>query len=124
MRHGFVKVAAATPNIRVADVAHNVKEICRLIDETTENGAKVIVFPELCITGYTCGDLFAQDILLKKAKEGMEQIVAHTADKDALIFVGLPYVVKNKVYNVAAVMNRGELLGLVTKTFLPNYKLV
>lgn len=122
MRHGFVKVAAATPNIRVADVAHNVKEICRLIDETTENGAKVIVFPELCITGYTCGDLFAQDILLEKAREGMEQIVAHTADKDALIFVGLPYVVKNKVYNVAAVMNRGELLGLVTKTFLPNYK--
>ncbi len=121
MKHGFVKVAAATPNIRVADVAHNVQEICRLIDETTANGAKVIVFPELCITGYTCGDLFAQDILLKKSKEGLQDIVSHTADKDALVFVGLPYIVKNKVYNVAAAMNRGKLLGLITKTFLPNY---
>lgn len=121
MKHGFIKVAAATPNIRVADVTHNVKEICRLIDEATANGAKVIVFPELCITGYTCGDLFSQDILLKKSKEGLEQIAAYAADKDALIFVGLPYVVKNKVYNVAAAMNHGKLLGLVTKTFLPNY---
>ncbi len=121
MKQGFVKVAATTPNIRVADVAHNVKEICNLIDETCANGAKIIVFPELCITGYTCGDLFSQEILLKKAKEGLHKIVAHTKKKDALVFVGLPYVVKNKLYNVAAAINRGELLGLVTKTFLPNY---
>ncbi len=121
MKHGFVKVAAATPNIRVADVEHNVAEICRLIDETTAKGAKVIVFPELCITGYTCGDLFGQEILLKQSKEGLHRIVEHTTDKDALIFVGLPYVVRNKVYNVAAAINRGKLLGLVTKTFLPNY---
>lgn len=121
MRQGFVKVAAATPNVKVADVDYNVKEICRLIDETVANKAKVIAFPELCITGYTCGDLFSQDILVKKAKKALKDIVAHTARKDALIFVGLPYEVRNKLYNVAAVIKGGELLGLVSKTFLPNY---
>ncbi len=121
MKHGFVKVAAVTPNIKVADVDYNLKEICRLIDETVENGAKIIAFPELCVTGYTCGDLFSQDILLKKAKLALKEIVAHTEGKDALIFVGLPYVVRNKLYNVAAAIKSGELLGLVTKTFLPNY---
>ncbi|MBQ8559210.1 MAG: NAD(+) synthase [Tyzzerella sp.] len=121
MKQGFVKVAAATPNIKVADVDHNLKEICRLIDETVANGAKVIAFPELCVTGYTCGDLFSQDVLLKKAKEALKEIVLHTAGKDALVFVGLPYVVRNKLYNVAAAINNGELLGMVTKTFLPNY---
>ena len=121
MRQGFVKVAATTPNIRVADVEHNTGEICRLIDETVANGAKIVVFPELCVTGYTCGDLFAQDVLLKKSKEAMFKIAAHTAGKDALIFIGLPFVVRNKMYNVAAALHRGEVLGLVTKTFLPNY---
>ena len=121
MKQGFVKVAAATPNVRVADVDHNLKEICRLIDETVSNGAKIVVFPELCVTGYTCGDLFSQEVLLKKAEKALNKIVSHTVGKDALIFVGLPYVVRNKLYNVAAVINQGELLGLVTKTYLPNY---
>lgn len=121
MKHGFIKVAAVTPNIKVADVDYNLKEICRLIDETVQNGAKIIAFPELCVTGYTCGDLFSQDILLKKSKEALQKIVAYTEGKDALIFVGLPYVVRNKLYNVAAAIKSGELLGLVTKTFLPNY---
>ena len=121
MKQGFVKVAAATPNIKVADVDYNLKEICRLIDETVANGAKVVVFPELCVTGYTCGDLFSQDILLKKSEEALRKIVAHTQGKNALIFVGLPYVVRNKLYNVAAAICNGELLGLVSKTFLPNY---
>ena len=121
MKQGFVKVAATTPNIRVADVEHNTQEICRLIDETVGNGAKIVVFPELCVTGYTCGDLFSQDVLLSKAKAAMFQIAAHTTGKDALIFIGLPFVVRNKMYNVAAALHRGEILGLVTKTFLPNY---
>lgn len=121
MKQGFVKVAAATPNIKVADVDYNQREICRLIDETVKNGAKVVVFPELCITGYTCGDLFSQDVLLKKSAKALQEIVAYTKNKDALIFVGLPYVVRNKLYNVAAAICNGELLGLVTKTFLPNY---
>lgn len=109
MKQGFVKVAAVTPSIKVADVDHNLKEICRMIDETVENGAKIIAFPELCVTGYTCGDLFSQDILLKKAKEALKEIVAHTEGKDALIFVGLPYVVRNKLYNVAAAIKSGEI---------------
>ena len=121
MKQGFVKVAAVTPTIKVADVEHNQKAICRLIDETVANGAKIIAFPELSITGYTCGDLFSQEILLKKAKEALKKIVAHTIGKQALIFVGLPYVVRGKLYNVAAAICDGELLGLVTKTFLPNY---
>lgn len=121
MKQGFVKVAAATPTIKVADVDYNLKEICRLIDETTANGAKVVAFPELCLTGYTCGDLFTQNVLLEKAKEALKEIVSYTAGKDALIFVGLPYVVRGKLYNVTAAVNNGELLGLVSKTFLPNY---
>ena len=121
MRQGFVKVAAVTPNVRVADVEYNTQEICRLIDETVANSAKVIVFPELCLTGYTCGDLFAQDILLKKTEKSLKDIVAYTKGKDALIVIGLPYVLRSKLYNVAAVINNGELLGMTTKTYLPNY---
>lgn len=121
MKQGFIKVAAATPNVKVADVDHNLKEICRLIDETVANGAKIIVFPELCVTGYTCEDLFSQNILLKKSKEALKELISYTAGKDALIFVGLPYVVRGKLYNVAAAVNKGRLLGLVSKTFLPNY---
>ena len=121
MKQGFIKVAAATPNIKVADVDYNKQEIMRLIDETVANGAKIVAFPELCITGYTCGDLFSQDVLLRKCEEALNEITSYTLGKDALIFVGLPFVVRNKLYNVAAAINNGELLGLVTKTFLPNY---
>ena len=120
MRQGFVKVAAATPNVRVADVEYNKQEICNAIDEATSNGAKIVVLPELCVTGYTCGDLFTQDVLVKKADQALQEIVAHTENKDALVVVGLPYAVRGKLYNVAAVINHGELLGLVTKTNLPN----
>ena len=92
-----------------------------MIDETTEQGAKVIAFPELCITGYTCGDLFSQEILLREAKQGLYRIAEYTKEKDALIFVGVPYEVAGKLYNTAAALNHGKVLGLVTKTFLPNY---
>lgn len=121
MRHGFVKVAAVTPDIRVADVEFNTQEICRKMDETAEQGAKIVVFPELCITGYTCGDLFAQEVLLTEARKALRQIAGHTKGKDALFFVGVPLVVQGKLYNVAAALNQGKVLGLVTKTFLPNY---
>ena len=120
MKQGFVKVAAATPNVRVADVDYNKQEICKAIDEAVSNGAKIVVLPELCVTGYTCGDLFTQDVLLKKAEEALQEIIAHTEGHDALMIVGLPYVVHGKLYNVAAVFSHGELLGLVPKTFLPN----
>lgn len=121
MKHGFIKVAAATPDIRVADVEYNKEQICNAIEEADENQAKILVFPELCITGYTCGDLFTQDTLLKCAKEALYQIAEYTRKKNMLVFVGVPLVVAGKLYNVAAALNRGEILGLTTKTFLPNY---
>ncbi|MEG2782696.1 MAG: NAD(+) synthase [Lachnospiraceae bacterium] len=121
MKQGFVKVAAATPEIRVADVDYNVSEICRMIDTSIEEKAKVIVFPELCVTGYTCGDLFAQEVLLKQARKGLRQIAEYTTGKDSLIFVGVPLEIEGKLYNVVAVLNHGAILGLVSKSLLPNY---
>ena len=121
MKHGFIKVAAATPDIRVADVDYNKEKICALIREACNEGAKIIVFPELCVTGYTCGDLFTQDILLKAAKEALLEIAGFTKDRDALVFVGVPLSVGGKLYNVAAALNNGKIIGLTTKTFLPNY---
>lgn len=121
MRQGFVKVAAVTPKIRVADTRYNAKVICLAIKEAAEAGAKVIVLPELCITGYTCGDLFLQEKLLREAKEELLHIAEFTTDVDAIVFVGLPLAYKGKLYNVAAALNRGKILGIVPKTYLPNY---
>ena len=121
MKHGFVKTAAITPKIRVAQPEFNGTEIIRLAKEAAGNGAKLIVFPELCITGYTCGDLFLQQTLIRQARETLFVIADATKDLDALIFVGLPWEKQGKLYNVAAVLNRGEILGMVPKTNLPNY---
>lgn len=88
MKHGFIKVAAATPDIKVADVEYNTREICRLIDETAAQKSKVTVFPELCITGYTCGDLFAQDLLVKAAKQAIRVIAEHHQGKGWTVFCG------------------------------------
>ena len=121
MKDGFIKVAAVTPDIRVADVDYNTEQICGLIGETAGEGAKIAVFPELCLTGYTCGDLFTQDILLAKAREGLFQVAAYTKGKDMLVFVGVPLAVNGALYNVAAALQDWEILGLTTKTFLPNY---
>lgn len=121
MRHGFIKVAAATPDIRVADVDYNKGQIIKQMDEAAEAGAKIIVFPELCITGYTCSDLFLQDILLNSAKKALVKIAEHTKNLDALVFVGVPIAVGGELYNVAAALNHGNILGFTTKRFLPNY---
>lgn len=121
MKHGFVKVAAVTPDIRVADVAYNKDQIISKLGEAANEGAKVIVFPELCITGYTCSDLFLQDLLLREARKAIVDIAEATRNIDALIFVGAPLCVDGELYNVAVSMNRGKILGFTTKTFLPNY---
>lgn len=121
MQHGFVKVAAITPGIKVADPYYNARLVCEGIDEAQERGAKIIVFPELCLTGYTCQDLFLQEALLEAAKEALVQVIAHSDGIDALIFVGLPLERDHKIYNVAAVINCGELMGFVPKTFVPMY---
>ncbi|MDY5846397.1 MAG: NAD(+) synthase [Bariatricus sp.] len=121
MKHGFVKVAAVTPDIRVADVWHNCEEICGKIKEAEAEGAKIIVFPELCITGYTCSDLFTQDILLRDAEKAIQVIAKETGEGNSLVFVGMPLAVDGELYNVAAALNGGKILGFTTKTFLPNY---
>ena len=121
MRHGFIRTAAVTPKIQVADTKGNGAETIRLAREAAENGAKIIVFPELGITGYTCSDLFLQELLLKSAREELFHIARETADLDALIFVGLPWEKDGKLYNVAAALCGGHLLGLVPKVHIPNY---
>lgn len=121
MIHGFIKTAAVTPKVQVADPEGNAREIIRLAKEAAGNGAKIIAFPELCITGYTCGDLFLQELLLESAKEALLQIIRETRELDALIFAGLPWEKEGKLYNVAAVFQGGKLLGLVPKTCIPNY---
>ena len=121
MRQGFIRVAAATPKVVVADPSENAERIVALAKETAGWGAKIIVFPELCITAYSCGDLFLQETLLAEAKRALLSVAAQTRELDALIFVGLPYEHLGKLYNVAAALNRGKILGLVPKTFIPNY---
>ena len=121
MKNGFVKVAAATPDIRVADVEFNTQNIINAMEEAQKNGAKILVFPELCVTGYTCSYLFDHSVLLKASRKALLEIAENTNDKDMLVFVGAPLEVNGKLYNVAAAMNQGEIIGFTTKTFLPNY---
>ena len=121
MRHGFVRAAAVTPAIRVGDAAYNAQQIRNGMDEAEQAGASIVVFPELCITGYTCSDLFLQEVLLRRAKEELLALAAHTLEKDLLAFVGLPLEVDGRLYNVAAVLYRGEVKAFIPKTFIPNY---
>ena len=121
MKDGFVKVAAGTPNIRVADCAYNAEQIVALMKQAAEQGVKVLALPELCITGYTCGDLFLQETLLDGAETALEYILRETTELDLLTAVGLPLRHHNKLYNCAAVLHKGKVLGVVPKSFIPNY---
>ena len=121
MKDGFIKVAACTPEIQVADVDFNVDKIISQLEKCREEGVKVAVFPELCITGYTCQDLFFQNALLDKAMEGVVKIAKTTADSDMLEAVGVPVRANGKLYNCAAVIQDGEVRAFVPKTHLPNY---
>ena len=121
MRDGFIRTAAATPKIKVADTVHNRETICRIIEEYEKKGAELLVFPELCLSGYTCNDLFQQEILLEQVKEELKNLVDFTKGRKMLLFAGLPWEHEGKLYNVAAAICDGELLGLVTKTNMPNY---
>ncbi len=121
MKHGFIRAAALTPKIRVADTEYNGRQIMAGIDEAVEKGAGIIVFPELAVTGYTCGDLFLQETLLEGAREALRQITVHTRGRQALVFVGLPLEKDGRLYNTAAVLQDGRILGIVPKTVIPNY---
>ena len=121
MKQGFVKVAAMSPKIKVADPEFNAGQIMEGMKEARDNGAKIIVFPELCLTGYTCNDLFQQDMLLESTLVQLSVIKKATEGTDFLLFVGMPFEWNQKLYNVAAVIHDGHVIGLVPKTFLPNY---
>ena len=121
MRHGFVKVAAITPDIRVADCDFNGESIIKEMKYCADRGVKIAVFPELSITGYTCGELFLQERLLNSALNTLKKIIKASWGMDMLTFVGLPFETDGKLYNVAAVFKDGELLGMVPKQYIPNY---
>ena len=118
MNYGFVKVAAAVPHVKVADCKFNVERIESLIGK----GVQIIIFPEMSITGYTCGDLFGQQLLLEEAEMGLMQILNNTRQLDIISIVGMPVVVNSTVINSAVVIQKGKVLGVTAKTYLPNYK--
>lgn len=121
MIHGFIKTAAVSPALRVADPEYNAAEIIRAVQEAGRAGAKIIVFPELSITGYTCHDLFLQEKLLMEAEKQLLNIAASTEGHDELVFVGLPLERRGRLYNVAAAVQNGRILAFIPKQFIPNY---
>ncbi len=121
MNDGFIRCAAMTPEIKVADCAYNEKNIIQLLDQAIDNQVQIAVFPELCITGYTCNDLFLQDLLLESAAESLIRIASYTLNNNIIAFIGLPILIHNKLYNVAACVSNGEILGFTPKTHIPNY---
>lgn len=121
MKDGFIRAAAATPDIKVADCGYNADRIIELIKQAAAENASLVVFPELCITGYTCGDLFLQKVLLDGAKKALVKIAEETAGCDLLAFVGLPFEADGKLYNCAAAINKGNIIGFVPKKNIPAY---
>lgn len=119
--YGFIRVASASPEIKVGDTDYNQSNIIKLIDEAIEKKATIIGLPELCITGYTCSDLFFQKTLLDNAKQSLIDVKKYSTAKPIVIVLGLPFKVSNAIYNCAALISNGKILGLVPKTFLPNY---
>lgn len=122
MNYGFVKVAVAIPQVRVADTRFNTEQIENLIAIAEGKQIQIVSFPELCITGYTCGDLFAQQTLLESAEEALMQILSNTRQLDITAILGMPIVVNSTLINAAVVIQKGKILGVIPKTYLPNYK--
>ena len=119
---GFLRIAAAIPSVNVADCSYNIKSIINQIDQACQHNAEVVLFPELSVTGYSCADLFAQSVLLDSAVAGLEAIRQHSAGLgDVLIVVGAPLKNGDKLFNTAVAICQGCYVGVVPKTFLPNY---
>lgn len=122
MDYGFVRVAAAVPELKVAGCSFNTVIIIDMIKEADKAGAQIIVFPELSVTAYTCSDLFQQQFLLDEASAGLGRIAESMRDLNILAIVGVPMLSDNQLFNCAAVLQRGEVLGIVPKTYIPGYK--
>ncbi len=121
MNYGFIKVCAATPEIRVADVEFNTQNIIKVIEQSAANGSQLTVFPELCICGYTCGDLFNQPALIKACENALGAICKATEGIKTLVFVGAPIAAEGRLFNCAVAVNDGDIIGVVPKMYLPNY---
>lgn len=121
MKDGFIKVAAITPDIHVADITYNVNNIITSLKNAFSSGVKLAVFPELCVTGYTCNDLFEQDPLLFESLIGLNNIINASRDLDIIAVIGLPFLYQEKLFNVAAIIHDGKLLGMVPKKYIPDY---
>lgn len=122
MNYGFVKVAAAVPRVKIADCKYNAGQLESLIAIADGKGVQIITFPEMCITAYTCGDLFGQQLLLEESEMGLMQILNNTRQLDIISILGMPIAVNSTVINAAVVIQKGKILGVVPKTYLPNYK--
>lgn len=121
MKFGFIRTAAATPCVKVADCNYNTDNIIKAIDEAYKNSAELVVFPELAVTGYTCGDLFMQRSLVDRAEEGVMRIRDHTRNMDIVVVIGFPFRYEGNIFNCAAVLYKGTTIAIVPKSFLPNY---
>lgn len=121
MKHGFIKVGAATPKVTVADCEANLQEMLRIVKEAEADGVKLLVFPELSLTAYTCADLFLSEVLLRSAEEALGKWLRNTKDFTIISILGLPLVVNDKIYNCATICQKGQILGVVPKTNLPNH---
>ena len=121
MKDGFIRVAAATPEIQVADCVYNREQIEQMMKDAYERDASLIVFPELCLTGYTCGDLFLQDLLLSQTLNALNELLEVSKECSILTVVGMPLEVCGKLYNVAVFFKEGRILGVIPKTFIPKY---
>lgn len=119
--YGFLRVAAGIPRVKVADISHNVQEICKLVDKASKDNVSLIVFPELSVTGYTCADLFGHNLLISKAEDGIRMLKTFSRGKSITIVVGVPVRVKGRLYNCGAVIHNGSLRGIVPKIYLPTY---
>ena len=119
---GFVRVSAVVPELKVANPVFNTEVILKEMDILESKGVQIALFPELCLTGYTCGDLFLQDLLLESARDGLVKIKSRTKDKNIYVIVGLPFLVGSELYNCAIVVGKGSILGIVPKTYIPNYQ--
>ena len=121
MKNGFIKVAAVTPKVRIGDVKYNVEQICLYAAQAVKRGSKIIVFPELSLTGYSCEGRFFQEKLLNEVQQAALELKNQTRKLDALIFVGAPVRINSKIYNAIIAVNKGVILGIIPKTYLPNY---
>ena len=120
-KFGYVRVAASVPELKVANVEFNTKEVIKEIKALDKEGVQIVTFPELCLTGYTCADLFSQDILITKSKEAIKAVIDSTKLLDIISIIGAPIVCDNQLFNCGVVINKGEILGVVPKTYIPNY---